>query len=252
MKYDSVFHHFIEQAETPFTGWDFSYVHGTGRIGTEALPWSYASMAIPLLAQADSMLDMGTGGGEFISKMVPLPPLACATEAYEPNVPIAIDKLDPLGVKVFAIQNDSELPFPDKQFSLILNRHEAFDAKEVRRILKDGGIFFTQQVGGQDCQELNKMLGITSDEYSEWNVTNAVKQLEEAGLSIQEKGAYTPYQRFYDIGALIYYVKTIPWQFPAFSCEQYLDELYLLHLQIQENGYIEVKSDRFFVLAVAP
>lgn len=152
MNYDSVFEHFIVQSQTKFSGWDFSFVHGTGRITTEPVPWSYASKIIPLMAQTDSMLDMGTGGGELLSQLVPLPPFTCATEAYE-------SRLEPIGVKVYPHVDDAVLPFEDKRFSLIINKHEAFQPSEVRRILRDGGQFITQQVGGGRLSRIESVTG---------------------------------------------------------------------------------------------
>ncbi len=70
------------------------------------------------------MLDMGTGGGEFLSSLAPFPPYTCATEAYPPNVPIAKARLEPLGIEVFQISEDNFLPIPDNTLDLVINRHE--------------------------------------------------------------------------------------------------------------------------------
>jgi SAM-dependent methyltransferase len=78
----------------------------------------------------------------------PFPELAYATEAYAPNVPVAKKRLEPLGVRVTAIDDDDSLPFDDAGFDLVLNKHESFSPAEVRRILRPGGTFLTQQVGG--------------------------------------------------------------------------------------------------------
>jgi hypothetical protein len=43
------------------------------------------------------------------------------------------------------------IPFRSAAFDVILNRHEAFDAFEVRRIFKPGGIFLTEQVGSDEA-----------------------------------------------------------------------------------------------------
>ncbi|BBP87889.1 hypothetical protein BsIDN1_15070 [Bacillus safensis] len=55
---------------------------------SELLSWSYGSIATSLVQNAKSMLDMGTGGGEFLSKLRPFPTSVYATEGYLPNVPI--------------------------------------------------------------------------------------------------------------------------------------------------------------------
>ncbi|TWM62046.1 hypothetical protein CHCC14814_3869 [Bacillus paralicheniformis] len=54
---------------------------------------------------------MGTGGGEFLSKLGPLPSSAYATECYFPNVPVAKERLTPLEVQVVQIDNDEDSSF---------------------------------------------------------------------------------------------------------------------------------------------
>jgi SAM-dependent methyltransferase len=79
-----------------------------------------------------------------------------AAEAWPPNVPVAAARLRALGIAVVqdegAPENDTQhpgrgrLPFRDEAFDLVTNRHEAFQAAEVRRVLAPGGTFVTQQV----------------------------------------------------------------------------------------------------------
>jgi SAM-dependent methyltransferase len=58
-----------------------------------------------------------------------------------------------------------------------------------------------------------------------------------------------PVQRFYDIGALLYYLKAIPWQVPKFKSENYIAELYQIHAMIQSKGYFDVQQHRFILKA---
>jgi hypothetical protein len=57
-------------------------------------------------------------------------------------------------------------------------------------------------------------------------------------------------QRFYDIGAIIYQLKAIPWQIPDFSVDDYIDQLYNVHKIIREQGFVDVEEHRFFIIAV--
>ncbi|KKO52438.1 hypothetical protein XI25_19840 [Paenibacillus sp. DMB20] len=66
---DKPFQDYLLSANQEFSGWDFSYITGTGRMGSQLLSWSYGSMAVPLVRKANSLLDMGTGGGEFLAKL---------------------------------------------------------------------------------------------------------------------------------------------------------------------------------------
>ena len=49
MTFNDSFDLFLADAEQPFAGWDFAYLADTGRMASEPLPWSYASVALPLL-----------------------------------------------------------------------------------------------------------------------------------------------------------------------------------------------------------
>ncbi|MCZ7671964.1 MAG: hypothetical protein M5U34_34940 [Chloroflexi bacterium] len=84
------------EEQVPFKGWDFSYIRE--RMIEESPPWSYKALAMTLMAQADSLLDMGTGGGErLLSMREAWPPQVFATEGYAPNVALARKKLEPWG-----------------------------------------------------------------------------------------------------------------------------------------------------------
>lgn len=252
MKYDSMFLMYVEQANQRFSGWDFSFITGTGRMQTDCLPWSYGSRLLFLMNASKRMLDMGTGGGEFLSLMRPFPSEVYATEAYKPNISIAKERLQPLGVKVVGIEEDSELPFPNAYFDLIANQHESFSGKEISRILRNKGVFITQQVGGLDCKEINPLFDVPlNGEFSSWNLQTAEDEIKKSGLnSIYSQEAF-PIQRFYDVGALIYYLKAIPWQVPGFDVNKYLDVLYKIYTIIQTNGYLDVTQHRFIIVAEA-
>ncbi len=145
MKDNELFDFLISEAEHPFSGWDFSYINS--RFVDAPLTWSYSSKILPFIRTSKSLLYVGTGGGEFLATLAPLPKHTCATEGYEPNVDIAKKKLDPLSVKVVYCKKDENLPFNNEEFELIINRHEFYNPNEVNRILKHDGIFITQQVG---------------------------------------------------------------------------------------------------------
>ncbi|MFP4497942.1 MAG: class I SAM-dependent methyltransferase [Vulcanimicrobiota bacterium] len=233
-----------------FEGWNFSYISETGRIDSEPLSWSYASLVLREIQNIESMLDMGTGGGEFLSYLQPLPPFTCATESYKPNVKIACQKLEPLEVQVFEIEADDKLPFPDEIFDLIINRHESYNVSEVYRILKPGGRFITQQVGGSNCTDLNRALGAAPDfGLTHWNLHFALKELQESHFRILEQKEEFPYNRFYDVGAIVFYLKAIPWQIPDFSVEKYFDNLDSLRCRIEEKGFLDFRSHRFLIVA---
>ena len=144
-----------KEEENSFKGWDFS--HLKNRWIDEKLPWDYREILDKYLKPDYKLLDMGTGGGEFLLTLNHPYNNTSVTEMWEPNVKLCKEKLAPLGIDVKQVFNDSELPFEDNTFDMIINRHESFDIKEVRRILKPNGIFITQQVGGKIMKSYLKL-----------------------------------------------------------------------------------------------
>lgn len=248
MKDNDLFNFLISEATHPFVGWNFSHITTSGRMVEAPLTWSYTSKLLMPLREAQALLDMGTGGGEYLASLQPLPPLTSATEGYTPNVPIARQRLEPLGVYVYQVNDSHHLPFEDNQFDLIINRHEYYDPHEVLRILKSEGLFITQQVGGANNAELNGLLGAGEDQFAHWTLDYATRELEAAGWQIVEQREDHPITRFYDVGAIVYYLKAVPWQIPDFSVEKYFDKLEEIHKNISTEGYLDVHMHRFLIV----
>ena len=191
----------------------------------------------------------------MLSGFHPLPSVTYATEQYRPNVMVARERLGPLGVKVFEIEEEKEppfnanLPFDNGFFDLIINRHEAYYPQELLRILKSEGIFITQQVGSISVLSLKQFLTGKTEAVSNWNLKSAVDELRSAGFQIIEQQEDVQFYRFYDIGAVAYFMKTIPWIIEDFSIEKYKDRLRELHVQIQENGFYDTPLHRFIIVA---
>ena len=239
-----------------------SYLHGRRVEGAGSKHhWDYALHVFEAMKQAHSMLDMGTGGGERLASFAaqqPLPEHICATEGYTPNVAIARQRLAPLGVTVYEVNDDHHLPFAGNSFDLIINRHASYDPHEVSRILKPGGQFITQQVGDQTNRRLHELLEREKPagyfyagalQKHAWNLAFAVQELEAFGWRIlTQQEEFFPI-RYYDIGAIVYYLKAIPWEISDFSVEKYFDRLVEVHHLIQREGYVDVAFHQFLIVA---
>lgn len=231
-----------------FEGWNFS--HLKGRWESEGLPWQYKEIVVSYLQPGDRLLDMGTGGGEFLLTLQHPYHLTAVTESYEPNVKLCEAKLKPLGIEVKQVYADTELPFKDESFDIIINRHESFCTSEVNRILKKGGYFITQQVGGENnCDLSRQLIDSFQPKFPEHNLKNNITQLEANGFEIIRAEESFPFIRFYDVGALAYYAKVIEWEFPDFSVESCFQQLCKLQEQLEMKYYIEGKQHRFIIIA---
>lgn len=241
---------FLEEEAAPFEGWNFSRLTETGRMQEAPLRWNYASIVRKKMKDIQTMLDMGTGGGEMLCRLAPLPAQTFATEGYSPNVDVARARLEPLGIQVIPADGEDVLPLPDQSLELIINRHESYSPTEVQRLLQPKGLFLTQQVGGKDNQKLNQLLGAPiPQDYAHWNLAYAVNQLEDAGFIILDQKEEEGYTRFFDIGAIVYYLKAIEWQIPDFSVDRYADALVSLHHDLEAAGYVDIPTHRFLIVA---
>ena len=245
-----MFDRLISEALTQeFSGWDFKYLKN--RWIESPTSWDYPEIVRSYIKPEYSMLDMDTGGGEVLSSFMPLPQNTIATEGYIPNVPVAKNRLEPLGVKIVQLFGDDILPFADGHFDLITNRHGAFLAQELHRTMKPGGTFITQQVGGKNNFELNTLLQEKPEfQFSYWTIDLATKQLTDAGFQIIDQKDEYPESIITDIGALVFHLKIISWQIADFSVERYYDKLVGIHNMIQKNGDLRIKSHRFLIVAI--
>jgi hypothetical protein len=234
------------EARQPFQGWDFSYLEG--RYHSEVPPWSYEQKVQHLIHDVDSLLDMGTGGGEKLIEFHDLfPKYTVATEGYAPNIPFAMKNLQPYGVSVipYDSETDAQMPFADNSFARIINRHESYDAREIARVLHDGGIFCTQQVDGRNMEDLYSLFDMETA-YPHVNLAGFQQELERVGLHIQEALDWQGKVTFADVSALIYYLRAVPWEAPAdFTVQGYKQVLIDLHTR----GTLTFTIRRFYLQA---
>ncbi len=231
-----------------FSGWDFAYL--TGRMIENSTSWDYRQILLEKIKTAGSLLDLDTGGGEFLSSLQPLPYITCATEGYPPNVQVARSRLEPLGVRVFDTYASGGLPFENNYFDLVINRHGDIYPAEIHRILKPGKRFITQQVGGRNNVRLNEMLQEqVAYQDSNWSLDLVVQWLDESGFKIIDQREEFPTVEFRDIGAVVYYLKAIPWQVSDFTIEKYYARLGIIHNIIRDQGKFDTVSHRFYIEA---
>jgi SAM-dependent methyltransferase len=209
----------------PTSGWDFSAIDA---VADGEPPWSYEAVAREALAGATSALDMGTGGGEVLLTLRDaLPDHTVATEGWPPNLPVAAEALAPHGIEVvpYDAEADARMPFDDGRFDVVLNRHEAYVAAEVLRVLEPGGLFVTQQVDGRDFAESQEMFG-GATAYPHITLDHLRAAAEAAGFVVEREDDWSGTMRFPDVTAFVSYVRIVPWQVPDdFSVDRYADVL---------------------------
>jgi SAM-dependent methyltransferase len=249
----------LEAATRPVEGWDFSWLGS--RLATRPLPWDFRSIVEGRVKQAASLLDMSTGGGEWLAALDRRPARTVATEGWEPNVFLADARLRPLGIAVVCSedahdnvdQNVDEtrgrLPFRTGSFALVTNRHASFLASEVGRVLARGGTFLTQQVGNDYGDALDALDLQRPAAARAWTAAAAATQLRGAGLRSVAAREGTLVTEFADVGAFAWYLRAVPWAVPSFTIDAHRPALERLHRQLRHSAPLAVRLPAFFLEA---
>ncbi|MHC5226874.1 class I SAM-dependent methyltransferase [Enterococcus sp. LJL99] len=237
-----------EQSQKKFSGWDFSYLDN--KMDMEKLNWSYPEIVSSYLKPTMNLLDMGTGGGELLQSFKHPYDKTAVTEGYDKNYQLLMTTLKPLGIDIQFVKDDDYLNFPDDSFDIVLNSHESFSISEVQRVLKPNGIFITQQVGDFNGVNLaSRLIPNYKKEGFDFHLSIVEAQLKKEQFNILFKNEQYLKQKFYDMDGLIYYVRTIPWEYTDFSVENSLEQLVGLYDELQRTGFIYNLQHRFVLVA---
>ncbi|USR79021.1 class I SAM-dependent methyltransferase [Arcanobacterium pinnipediorum] len=231
-------------------GWDFSHIEGRYTEDTD-LPWDFSQVIGKYLDDSMMLLDMETGGGEFLLSLQHPHERTAAIEGYEPNVEYCRKVLSPLGIDFRQADGSDTLPFGNNVFDVVTNRHGDYSVSEIKRVLKSGGYFITQQVGAENDRELIELLLPENKElpFPQQYLGMRETELQDNGFEIVESAqAFSPI-RFYDVGALVWFAKIIEWEFAGFSVDRCLDGLRKAQEMIARDGFVAARTHRYYMVA---
>jgi SAM-dependent methyltransferase len=214
------------------------------------LPWDYLARARELLAGAQAVLDLGTGGGERFAEILGSSAAparrAVATEAWEVNAPVAAARLAGAGARV--VQAGSlRLPFADESFDLVLSRHEELAPAEVARLLRPGGSALTQQCHPDDWRELRRFFPRMPDFGPHDRLYR--EGLQAAGLTLIQAREHAQAVAYRSLGELVYLLAASPWTIPGFDVERDLDALLALEAELGGPEGIVLTEGRYLLEA---
>jgi SAM-dependent methyltransferase len=169
--------------EMTMVGWDFSYLEG--KIKETDYPFNYVTIVKKYLKRDNQLLDLETGGGEVLLTLDHPFNNTTVTEGYKPNYELCLKRLKPKGVTVLNAFGDDVLPLEDHSFDVIINRHGSYSVSEIKRLLKPGGLFITQQVGGLNNLPLSQLLS-PNRQIQPFNLHTELQQFKENGFILIE------------------------------------------------------------------
>jgi SAM-dependent methyltransferase len=243
-----------EAVTVDVSGWDFSWLDG--RATEERPPWGYQRLMGEKIGQAEVTLDIQTGGGEVLAGVEQRAAKSMvATESWPPNIAVAQRNLQDKGVVVVADADEPPLPFADGTFDLVTSRHPVkAHWHEIARVLASGGTYFSQQVGpgltGREVREF--FLGPQPAGPRAPGADLVRTAVEEAGLEVADLRIARTKMEFFDVGAMVYFLRKVIWFVPDFTVDKYREQLRALHDRIQSDGPFVSWSTRFLIDARKP
>ena len=239
----------MEEEIAHIHGWDFSHIAQRHKEDID-FPWDYRQVIGEYLTPEKKLLDIDTGGGEFLLSLGHLYENTAATENYPPNVQLCKETLLPLGIDFRQADGNGKLPYSDASFVVVINRHGDFNPAEIYRVLKPGGVFVSQQVGAENDRELVELLcGNVPVPFPEQYADRVAEKFQKAGFSIlRQEECFRPI-RFFDVGALTWFARVLPWEFTDFSVDTHLQNLLNAQRIVEETGCIEGRTHRFLLVA---
>jgi len=138
-------------------GWDFSKL----QCRVEGTAANLYGAVAKICKRSDLLLDIGTGGGEAILAIREAALLLVGIDQSSGMMETAALNLQRSGAQNvrFVQMKAEQLDFPARFFDIVSCRHSEFNAREVARVLADGGSFLTQQVAERDKENLKQAFG---------------------------------------------------------------------------------------------
>lgn len=244
-----------EAAQVPVDGWDFSWLDG--RAVEQRPSWGYQRLLASKLAAVSAAVDLNTGGGEVLAGVkdfTGFPPTMAATESWPPNIARAVRLLHPRGVVLVATADRPPLPFADDAFDLVSSRHPiTVWWSEVARVLRPGGGYLGQHIGPATMIELTEaLLGPMPGKGAQYDPDVQRAEAEAAGLQVTDVRMERMRAEFFDIGAVIYFLRKVIWTVPDFTVEGHLDRLREMHDRIESDGRFVAHATRVLIEARKP
>jgi SAM-dependent methyltransferase len=237
---------YIERARS-FSGWSFADV--ASRPLEPGPPWDYEAIAREQARRARAILDLGTGGGEVLERIVAgLSSFVVATEEWVVNAPVARKRLAAYGADV--VRGSSlALPFSGDSFDLVIDRHEELDPLEVIRVLRAGGRLVTQQVIPEVWPELTPFFPrrtVFGDHYHDYAAV-----FERAGMAVRRQ-RHEYRVAYATLGDLVFMLLIAPWTIPEFDPVREIDALLALDDACRTDDGIVLTEGHYLLTAEKP
>ena len=240
-----------EGAAVPLEGWDFSWFDG--RATEERPPWGYARLMGERMAGAAARSTSRPGAARC------WPPWSGRGRSWSPpsrgrrTPPSPARGLRPLGAHVVMVADAPTLPFADASFDLVVSRHPIVVLwEEIARVLRRGGTYLSQQIGPGSNRELRDFMMGPQPVNPSRSPERARAAVAAAGLVLVDLRACALRVEFFDVAAVVHFLRKVHWTVPGFTPEAYDAPLRAVHELIRRDGVFVSRAQRLLVEARRP
>jgi SAM-dependent methyltransferase len=173
-----------------------------------------------------------------------------ATESWPPNVAVAGARLHTLDAHLVAVADAPTLPFADASFDLVTSRHPVVVLwDEIARVLRPGGTYLSQQIGAGSNRELTDFMMGPQPVNRTRGPERARAAATAAGLEVVDLQPCALRVEFFDVAAVVHFLRKVPWTVPGFTPDAFGDELRRMHELIQRDGTFVSTAQRMLIEA---
>jgi SAM-dependent methyltransferase len=223
-------------------GWNFSVM----KTLREPIPWEYGDIVRKYVKQTDSVLDIGTGGGERFIELAGSFGKGLGVDIDPEMVTVATKNAEGVQNVAFAV-DDASLASISDSFDVIINRHCLLDLTAVTKHLKKDGYFITQQVGEKNMENIKLAIGGTID-----MPVITRDQVVASGLNCIAFCEYNVEYVVQDIESLVFWLKALDMLHSDINGSKAVADAEtlnsILHGNVDERGFI-TNEQRFLVVA---
>lgn len=197
-------------------GWNFAKINP---LVEHLISYNYYTEAVKNISPNTIMLDIGCGSAEKAIRFYSL-----ANKVYELDNEEEMLKKAQMNVKKYYEDNpkikdkfsflkadsNKNLPFENETFDLVVSRHCGANMNEVFRVLKKGGVFISEDISNDDCQELKDLFKRGQNYNEEPMYKKVINNCIEAGFQKLEFLRFEEIEYYKDNKELKYLLSHTP------------------------------------------
>ncbi len=214
----------------------------------QPVPWNYHDMAVRYLRPNDTVLDIGTGGGETFRQLATSFGRGLGIDRDAQMIQLAVANSTSSNVR-FCVCTE-RLEAVSETFVVILDRQAPFDLDAIASHLKPDGYFVTQQVGERNMACVKATLG--------QKMTPPPVQRQAFTASGLRLLAFMEYDVEYvvrDIESLLFWLRSLDGDHADLNCTATLASAAALNQvlagNVDERGFV-TNEHRYLAVATKP